>query len=116
MIMLCFMLSKVMLNRWRNNMKRRNAQTIGEAIRDFFSENPAFYNKVLEASAIDAWKNKLSPGLANYTQNIYVRDHVLYVSLSSSVLRNELMLNREHLIRSLNAAIGEPFLRNIILR
>lgn len=97
-------------------MKRRNAQTIGEAIHEFFSENPAFYNKILEASAIDAWKNKLSPGIANYTQNIYVRDHVLYVSLSSAVLRNELILNREHLIKTLNDAIGEPFLNNIVFR
>lgn len=97
-------------------MKRKNAQTIGEAIREFLQDNPAFYNKMLEASAVDAWKNKLSSGIANYTQNVYVRDHVLYVHLSSAVLRNELMLNRERLIKSLNDIIGEPFLNNIILR
>lgn len=97
-------------------MKRKNAQTIGEAIREFFQENPAFHNKLLEASAVDAWKNKLSPGIANYTQNVYVHDHVLYVSLSSAVLRNELMLNRDRLIKSLNDIIGEPFLTNIVLR
>ena len=63
-----------------------------------------------------AWEVVLGPMVMKYTRNVYVRGHVLYVSLSSSVLRNELTLCRERLIKSLNEHVGATIIRDIIIR
>ena len=51
-----------------------------------------------------------------YTRNIYVRDHILYVSLTSAVLRSELTLCRERLVKSLNEYAGATVIHDIIIR
>jgi predicted nucleic acid-binding Zn ribbon protein len=97
-------------------MKQRNTQTIGEALRDFLEENKALQGKLLEKRIEQAWSETLGPMIIPYTQNIYVRNGVLYVSLSSAVLRSELTLCRERLIRTLNERAGGAVIRDIIIR
>lgn len=97
-------------------MKRKNAQTIGEVLNDFFKSNTALYEKIMDTRIERAWEVVLGPMVMKYTRNVYVRGHVLYVSLSSSVLRNELTLCRERLIKSLNEHVGATVIRDIIIR
>ena len=80
-------------------MMHRNAQTLGDAIREFFEDNAELRGKILEIRVMRAWGEILGPMVAQYTRNIYVKDKVLYVSLTSSVLRSELVLCRERLCR-----------------
>ena len=68
-------------------MMHRNAQTLGDAIREFFEDNAELRGKILEIRVMRAWGEILGPMVAQYTRNIYVKDKVLYVSLTSSVLR-----------------------------
>ena len=56
----------------------------------------------------------LGPTIMQYTRNIYVRDKVLHVSLTSSVLRSELTLCRERLVKSLNDYSGASVITNIV--
>lgn len=97
-------------------MRKKNTQTIGEVLRDFFEDNTELYEKILEIRVQRAWGEVLGPMVIQYTRNIYVRDHVLYVSLTSSVLRSELILCKERLVRSLNEYAGSQVLRDIVIR
>ena len=106
-------------------MKRKNTQAIGEVLRDFFEDNTELYEKILEKKKQDgileirverAWKEVLGPMVMQYTRNIYVRDHILYVSLTSAVLRSELTLCRERLVKSLNEYAGATVIHDIIIR
>lgn len=97
-------------------MIRRNSQSIGEIIRDFFEDNSALYEKILEIRIQRAWGEVLGPMVMQYTRNIYVKDRVLFVSLTSSVLRSELTLCRERLVKSLNDYAGSIVIRDIIIR
>ncbi|MDH6534009.1 DUF721 domain-containing protein [Parabacteroides sp. 52] len=97
-------------------MKRKNAQTIGEVIRDFFEENQVLREKIFETRVEQAWAEVLGPMVMQYTRNIYVKNRILYVSLSSSVLRNELVLSRERLIKSLNDHAGAQVINDVVIR
>jgi len=97
-------------------MKRRNAQKIGEAFGEFFKSNPELYKRILEYRVQKAWNEVLGAYIAQYTRSVYVHSGVLYVSLSSSVLRNELMLSRDRLIVSLNEYAGADVIRDIVMR
>lgn len=96
-------------------MQRRNTQTLGEVLRDFFEDNTELYEKMMEVRVRRAWRELLGPAIWQYTRNIYVRDKVLHVSLTSSVLRGELSLCRDRLIKSLNDYAGRAVITHIVL-
>lgn len=97
-------------------MLRKNAQTIGEVLRDFFEDNTELYEKILQVRIQRAWGEILGPSIAQYTRQVYVRDRVLYVSLTSSVLRNELSYCRDRLVKSLNDYAKASVIDRIVLR
>ena len=79
-------------------MKRNDAEQIGKLIQQF-----------------DAWPQVLGPAAA-YTSNLYIRNQTLYVHLTSAALRQELMMGREVLVRTLNQRVGAMVITNIIFR
>lgn len=97
-------------------MQRKNSQSIGEVLRDFFEDNTELYEKMIEIRVQRAWGEVLGPMVMQYTRNIYVRDRVLYVFLTSSVLRSELMLCRERLIKSLNEYAKATAITDLVIR
>jgi F0F1-type ATP synthase delta subunit len=97
-------------------MKRKDSQTIGELLKNFFEDNADLYERMLEIRVQRGWGEILGPMIQQYTRTIYVKNHVLYVSLTSSVLRSELILSREKLIKSLNEYAGSEVIRDIIIR
>lgn len=97
-------------------MKRKNSQMIGEVLRDIFEENTELYEKILEIRVKRAWGVVLGTMVLQYTRDLYVKDKVLYVSLTSAVLRNELMLCRERLVNSLNDYARGKAINDIVIR
>ncbi len=96
--------------------RQSNTQTLGEAMQDFFEKNSVFREKVLNARAELAWGEVLGPTVQQYTRNAWVKKRVLYVSLTSSVLRNELNLSKAQIVHKLNQHVGEDVLDDIVLR
>ena len=86
-------------------MRRRNDQSIGEVIRAFFADNPSIRQKILAVRIERAWGETCGPTILRYTRNLYMKGTVLRVSLTSAVLRNELLMSKDHLISALNKAV-----------
>lgn len=94
-------------------MKRNNTEQIGDVLRQFLRQQ-GLETPLNEYRLVDAWKDVVGPVIARYTTNLFIKNQVLYVSLSSSVIRQELMMGREMLIRNLNAQIGSQVIVNIV--
>lgn len=97
-------------------MFKKNAQPLSEALSDFFNENSTLKVKMAEHRAVRGWREVLGEGVSKYTGEVYFSRNVLYVHLTSAVLRAELMMNKEGLIRKLNDYAGIPLVRDIIMR
>jgi len=97
-------------------MRKRNTESIGEVLRQYFEENQFFRRKLAESRAVTGWPQLLGSMIASYTTNIYLRHNVLYVSLSSSVLRSELMMAKDRLIDKLNEHAGMHVVNDIVFR
>ena len=54
--------------------------------------------------------------LLSYTRELYIKNQVLYVHLTSAALRQELMMGRDLLVRNLNRHVGAQVITNIIFR
>lgn len=96
-------------------MRRNNAEQIGEVIRKFFRQN-GLESPLNEYRLVDAWTDVVGPTIARYTSNLYIKNQTLYVHLTSSVLRQELMMGRDILVRNLNNHVGAQVIVNIIFR
>ena len=96
-------------------MKRNDAQQIGDMIRKFFRQN-GLESPLNEYRLVQAWNDVVGPVISRYTTNLYIKNQVLYVHLSSSVLREELMMGRDVLVRNLNQQVGAQVIVNIIFR
>lgn len=96
-------------------MKRNDAQQIGDMIRKFFRQN-GLESPLNEYRLVQAWNDVVGPVISRYTTNLYIKNQILYVHLSSSVLREELMMGRDRLVRNLNQQVGAQVIVNIIFR
>lgn len=95
-------------------MKRNDAEQIGKLIQQYLRRE-SLESPLNEQRLLDAWPQVLGPA-ANYTDNLFIRNQVLYVHLKSAALRQELMMGRELLIRALNEKVGATVITNIIFR
>ncbi len=96
-------------------MKRNNAVSIGDAIRKYLRDE-RLESPLNEQRLIDAWQVVLGPGIASYTDGLFIKNQILYVHLTSAALRQELMMGRELLVKNLNRHVGAQVITNIIFR
>lgn len=97
-------------------MRKRNTESIGEVLRQFFEENRFFRQKLAESRVISGWEKTLGSVVASYTDNLYLRNNILYVHLTSSVLRGELIMCKDKLITNLNRYAGVNVVKDIVFR
>jgi predicted nucleic acid-binding Zn ribbon protein len=97
-------------------MLKKNAQPLSDAMSAFFDENSALRVKLAEHRVVRGWRDVLGEGVSKYTRDVYLSRKVLYVHLSSAVLRAELMMNKEGLIKKLNEHAEMTIIRDIVFR
>ena len=88
-------------------MKRNDAEQIGKLIQQYLRQE-SLESPLNEQRLLDAWPQVLGPA-ASYTSNLYVHP-------TSAALRQELMMGRELLVRTLNQRVGATVITNIIFR
>lgn len=96
-------------------MRRNNAERIGDVIR-YFLRQQGLESPLNEYRLVQVWDDMVGPAIARYTDNLYIKNQTLYVHLTSAVLRQELMMARELLIKNLNRAVGAQVIVNIVFR
>lgn len=96
-------------------MKRQEARSVGEILNELLKLQH-LDQKLNETKLIHSWPQVVGPAIARYTTQLYINRNVLYVQLSSAVVRNELSMCRSILIRQLNNTVGTTVIQNIIFR
>lgn len=96
-------------------MKRNNTELLGDVLRRFLRQE-GLETPLNEYRLVDAWKDVVGPTITRYTTNLYIRNQVLYVHLSSSVVRQELLMARSMLVRNLNVRVGSQVIVDIVFR
>ncbi|WP_111306850.1 DUF721 domain-containing protein [Confluentibacter sediminis] len=98
-------------------MAKRNNEhiSIADALKEFVETNKleTGLNKV---NVADAWANLMGNGVNNYTTSVQLERDILYIQLSSSVLREELSYGKEKIISMLNEELGKPIIKKLVLR
>ena len=96
-------------------MRRSKTISLAEAVNDYIKEMHLDV-RLSEVSVINSWEETVGKAISSRTTKIYIKDHVLYVHLNSSVVRNELLMLREALKEKLNQKAGSEVIKDIVLR
>jgi predicted nucleic acid-binding Zn ribbon protein len=96
-------------------MRRSKTISLAEALKDYIAEMN-LGGKLNEVGLISSWDEIVGKAISSRTSKIYIKDHILYVHLSSSVVRNELLMLRETLKEKLNERAGTEVIKDIVLR
>ena len=97
-------------------MIRRKSEQLRETLRLFWRDNPELYHKMLEARVQRLWGELFGLTVAEVTSNVYVKNRVLYVFMTSSVVRSELLSMRKRLVATLNKHAGSDVIDDIVIR
>jgi predicted nucleic acid-binding Zn ribbon protein len=96
-------------------MRRSKTISLAEAIEDYIREMN-LEGKLKEVNLINSWEETVGKAIASRTSKIYIKDHILFIHLNSSVVRNELLMLREALKEKLNEKAGAEVIKDIILK
>jgi predicted nucleic acid-binding Zn ribbon protein len=96
-------------------MRRSKTISLAEALRDYITEMNMGL-KLSEVGVINSWEEIVGKAISSRTTKIYIKDHVLFVHLNSSVVRNELLMLRDVLKAKLNEKAGSEVVNDIVLR
>lgn len=72
--------------------------------------------KLREINIINSWEEVVGKSISSRTSRLYIKDQILYVHLTSSVVRNELLMLREALKAKLNEKAGIELIKDIVLK
>jgi predicted nucleic acid-binding Zn ribbon protein len=96
-------------------MRRSKTISLAEALKDYITEMN-MGQKLSEVGVINSWEEIVGKAISSRTTKIYIKDHVLFVHLNSSVVRNELLMLRDVLKAKLNEKAGSEVVNDIVLR
>lgn len=71
---------------------------------------------MMELDIVEAWPEVMGKMIATRTEELIVRNKVLYVKLSSSSLRQELAYGKAKIVDNINEHIGEVYLKDVVLK
>ena len=88
---------------------------MSDALKNFIDANRL--QKGLDKVSIeDAWNSVMGNAISKYTTAIKLDREVLYVQLSSSVLREELSYGKTKIIDMINLEMGKQIITKLVLR
>ncbi len=96
-------------------MRRKNTESLRDVIGQVLKKNNMDV-KLYENRVIQSWPIVLGDNIMQYTTNLYFKNKKLYVKLSSSVLRQELYLAQDQIIKSLNKHVGADVVTEIVFQ
>ena len=97
------------------NSRHSNSRSIKEILGEIINQ-PVYSKGINDVLVVKAWTEVLGQSIMHITTNIYIKEKILFVSLNSSVIRNELYLNKKKIISSINEYVGSNVIYDIILR
>ena len=96
-------------------MRKRNTELLKDVIAQVLKQNK-LDRPLNEKHIIHAWPAVHGHNINQYTSALEIRQRILYVTLTSSVLRHDLFLSKDQIMASLNKHVGADVIKNIVFK
>lgn len=97
-------------------MRKSNLISLGDAINKILKEEKLDV-KLSRFSVKNAWEEIAGKLIANHTTSIYFDDQKnVFLQLDSAAIKNEVMFNRENIVKKINTFCGYELVKNLIIK
>ena len=96
-------------------MKKQNDLSIQDALKDMIQEL-RIGPQLNETRVKSLWEELMGKTISTYTSNIAVRKNVLYLTILSAPLKQELSYGKDKIRALLNEGLGEEFILEVVIR
>ena len=97
----------------KRNFKSKSIKTI---LDNMISGSKSLNSGLNNVKVQKLWEQTMGSNVNSYTKEVNLKDKTLYISLSSSVLRQELSYGKQKIVDLINKEIGNEIITKIVLR
>jgi predicted nucleic acid-binding Zn ribbon protein len=94
--------------------KKGNEYTLKEALAEML-KTYRLDTRLSETQVVNAWEKVMGAIIAKYTKEVRMRDGVLYVTMTSATVKNELSYRRTEIAQQLNAECGSEIVKEVVI-
>lgn len=95
-------------------MKQGKTLSMDELV-DLYLEEMGLTRQFKEREVCQVWPDVVGGMIASRTKSLRISDGKIFVSFTSSVVKNEILMVKEGLIKALNDRIGSDVVKDIIV-
>lgn len=96
-------------------MKRHNAESIGEVLRQYLRVSN-LENIVFQERIATIWQETVGEVITKETESLSMQNGCLYIRLKSPSLKTEIMMRRTVIATLLNQKLGADVIKNVFVR
>ena len=92
-----------------------NESSISDVLKVIIQDNK-LQAGIDQVSVKEAWVSLMGNGVNSYTKNVVLKGNILYVELTSAVLREELSYGKDKIIKMINEEFRRDLVKEVVLR
>ncbi len=92
-----------------------NESSVGDVLKQIIQTNK-LQSGIDQVSVKEAWISLMGNGVNSYTKNVILKENILYVELTSAVLREELSHGKSKIIAMINEELRRDIVKDVVLR
>ncbi|MFI3285143.1 MAG: DUF721 domain-containing protein [Rikenellaceae bacterium] len=96
-------------------MRRTKTMLMGDILEEFFSR-PYVAARIAESKLPETWRLILGDQIANMTTSLRLENGLLFAKVESSVIRHELIMQREGLKEEINRISRVRIVNSVIIK
>lgn len=94
--------------------KKGNEYTLKEAMAEMLRVY-RLDTRLNETSVVNAWEKVMGAVITKYTKEVKMRDGILYVTMTSAAVKQELLYRRTEIAAQLNAECGGDIIKEVVI-
>ena len=94
-------------------MSQDSTQSFKQALGQYLKKNEKLEQQFNEKKLIHSWQEIMGEPIANRTTNIFIKDGVLVVKLSSAPLKQELNMAKEKVLELFERKLGSQVVKEV---
>jgi hypothetical protein len=89
--------------------------SLGDALRKFLNQSQ-LKGSIQALQIEEVWEQIMGKTVARYTDKIRIHGQTLYIDTTVAPLRQELMYQKETIVRRVNEALGEVVIKDVVIK
>jgi hypothetical protein len=89
--------------------------SLGDALRKFLDKS-RLKGSIQALQIEEVWEQIMGKTVARYTDKIKIHGHTLYIDTAIAPLRQELLYQKDTILRRVNEALGEVVVKEVVIK